>query len=54
VGRFGWDGGLGTSWYIDPREEMVTILLTQASFTSAIVPVWVRDFATTAYQAISA
>jgi len=54
VGRYGWDGGLGTSWYIDPREAMVTILLTQASFTSAIVPDWVRDFATSAYQAISA
>ena len=25
-GRYGWDGGLGTSWYSDPREEMVTIL----------------------------
>ena len=22
-GRFGWDGGLGTSWYSDPQEEMV-------------------------------
>ena len=20
-GRFGWDGGYGTSWYVDPREE---------------------------------
>src|SRR5260370_36530958 len=28
-GRYGWDGGLGTSWYSDPREEMVTILMTQ-------------------------
>src|SRR6266567_2180526 len=26
-GRFGWDGGMGTSWYSDPREEMVTILM---------------------------
>src|SRR5437899_7603057 len=29
-GRYGWDGGLGTSWHSDPREEMVTILLTQS------------------------
>ncbi len=28
-GRFGWDGGLGTSWYSDPREEMIGILMTQ-------------------------
>jgi CubicO group peptidase (beta-lactamase class C family) len=29
IGKFGWDGGLGTSWYSDPEEDMVTILLTQ-------------------------
>src|SRR5438876_6395586 len=23
-GRYGWDGGMGTSWYSDPREDMVT------------------------------
>src|SRR3989442_12331013 len=34
-GRFGWDGGLGTSWYSDPQEEMVTILMTQCAWTSA-------------------
>ena len=28
-GRFGWDGGLGTSGYSDPKEEMVAILMTQ-------------------------
>src|SRR5581483_10767722 len=28
VGQFGWDGGLGTSWRTDPREEMVLVLLT--------------------------
>ena len=28
-GRFGWDGGLGTSWYSDPNEDMVAILMTQ-------------------------
>src|SRR3989441_1259133 len=33
-GRFGWDGGMGTSWYSDPTEEMVTILLTQPRWTS--------------------
>src|SRR3989440_8602523 len=29
VGKYGWDGGLGTSWYSDPREDMATILMTQ-------------------------
>ena len=36
VGRFGWDGGLGTSWYSDPREAMVTILMTQRAWTSPV------------------
>jgi CubicO group peptidase (beta-lactamase class C family) len=53
AGKYGWDGGLGTSWYVDPAEEMITILLTQASFTSAIVPPVVRDFWTSAYQVIA-
>jgi CubicO group peptidase (beta-lactamase class C family) len=52
VGRFGWDGGLGTSWYSDPREKMVTILMTQRAFTSASPPDVCRDFWTLAYQAI--
>jgi CubicO group peptidase (beta-lactamase class C family) len=52
IGKFGWDGGLGTSWYVDPREEMITILMTQAAFTSPSAPPVVRDFWTGAYQAI--
>ena len=43
-GRFGWDGGLGTSWYSDPAEEMVTILLTQRAWTSPNPPDVHRDF----------
>jgi CubicO group peptidase (beta-lactamase class C family) len=30
VGTFGWDGGLGTTWYCNPREHMVSILMGQA------------------------
>jgi CubicO group peptidase (beta-lactamase class C family) len=51
-GRYGWDGGLGTSWYSDPREEMVTILMTQRSWTSPSPPDVCLDFWTSAYQAI--
>lgn len=51
-GRFGWDGGLGTSWYSDPREEMVTILMTQRAWTSPSPPDVCLDFWTLAYQAI--
>jgi len=28
-GRYGWDGGFGTSWYNDPTRDLVVILMTQ-------------------------
>ncbi len=49
-GRYGWDGGMGTSWYSDPKEDMVIILMTQCAFASpspANIYFW-----TLAYQAI--
>jgi CubicO group peptidase (beta-lactamase class C family) len=52
VGSYGWDGGLGTSWRSDPSEDMVTILLTQASWTAPVPPRVSRDLWTLAYQAI--
>ena len=52
VGTFGWDGGLGTSWYTDPREDMVTILMTSRAWDSPNPPAICRDFWTSAYQAI--
>lgn len=51
-GRYGWDGGLGTSWYSDPKEDMVIILMTQRAWTSASPPHVCLDFWTSAYQAI--
>jgi CubicO group peptidase (beta-lactamase class C family) len=52
VGTFGWDGGLGTTWYCDPREHMVSILMTQAMWTSPAPPMVSLDFRTAACQAI--
>jgi CubicO group peptidase (beta-lactamase class C family) len=51
-GRYGWDGGLGTSWHVDPREELIGILMTQAAWTSPSGPDVYHDFWTSAYQAI--
>ncbi|GIF73639.1 serine hydrolase [Asanoa siamensis] len=51
-GRYGWDGGLGTSWRVDPAEEMITILMTQRAWLSPSPPPILRDFWTLAYQAI--
>jgi CubicO group peptidase (beta-lactamase class C family) len=52
VGQYGWDGGLGTIWRNDPAEEMVTILLTNATWTSPNPPDVARDFLTAAYASI--
>jgi hypothetical protein len=41
-----------TSWYADPREDMVVILMTQRAWTSPNPPSVCRDFWTLAYQAI--
>jgi CubicO group peptidase (beta-lactamase class C family) len=50
-GRFGWDGGLGTSWFSDPAEEMVAILMTQRAGFALASNVYL-DFWTTVYAAI--
>ncbi|MDB4896666.1 MAG: serine hydrolase [Firmicutes bacterium] len=51
-GRFGWNGGLGTSGYSDPGKELVGILMTQRLIDSPQSPGVYRDFWTSAYQAI--
>jgi CubicO group peptidase (beta-lactamase class C family) len=43
-GRFGWDGGYGTSWYCDPREQLTGILLTQRMMDSPQPPRAFLDF----------
>jgi CubicO group peptidase (beta-lactamase class C family) len=50
-GRFGWDGGYGTSGYSDPEEDMVGILMTQRLVSSESSGLY-GDFWTSAYQAI--
>lgn len=43
-GAFGWDGGLGTSWYCDPARQLIGVLLTQRAWTSPNPPDVCRDF----------
>ena len=50
-GRYGWDGGLGTSWYNDPRESMIGIVMTQR-LTSPTSPPVADDFWTGVYASI--
>jgi CubicO group peptidase (beta-lactamase class C family) len=51
-GRFGWDGAFGTSWYVDPREQLVGILLVQRRPDRLALPPVTLDFWTSAYQLI--
>jgi CubicO group peptidase (beta-lactamase class C family) len=52
-GRFGWDGGLGLSAYVDPAESLVGILFTQRLVTSPEPPKVYTDFWTGAYAALA-
>jgi CubicO group peptidase (beta-lactamase class C family) len=54
VGRYGWNGGLGTVWFNDPRERLIGILLTQRLWQSPQQPEVVQDFETGAYAALAA
>ena len=51
-GRYGWDGGWGTSWYVDPSEGLIGILFTQRVWDATGVPKVYHDFWNSAYAAI--
>ncbi len=51
VGRYGWDGGTGTSWWADPAEELTGILLSQRLAFPLVSPLYL-DFWTSVYQSI--
>jgi CubicO group peptidase (beta-lactamase class C family) len=43
-GSYGWDGGLGTSWYASPSTRTTGILLTSRSWTEPSPPPLFRSF----------
>lgn len=51
-GRFGWDGGIGTSAYTDPTEHLIGILMTQRLLDSPESSGVFRDFWTLGYLAV--
>jgi CubicO group peptidase (beta-lactamase class C family) len=53
-GRFGWDGGFGTSAYSDPQNDFIGILLTQRMMDSPEPPAVFEDFWTHAYRSLEA
>jgi CubicO group peptidase (beta-lactamase class C family) len=50
-GAFGWDGGLGSSWLVDPAADLIVIVLTQRMFESPALPQVHRDIQAAAYAA---
>ncbi len=51
-GRYGWDGGMGTSWFNDPNEGLVAILMTNRMWESPNPPDVCREFWKRAYESI--
>jgi CubicO group peptidase (beta-lactamase class C family) len=51
-GSFGWDGAFGTSWAVDPREQLVGILMIQRRPDALELPPVTRDFWNSAYPLI--
>jgi CubicO group peptidase (beta-lactamase class C family) len=52
-GAFGWDGGFGTSWLVDPRHDLTVIVMTQRLFESPRTPAVHRDIQAAAYRALA-
>jgi CubicO group peptidase (beta-lactamase class C family) len=51
-GAYGWDGGLGTTWLVDPVRNLVVIVLTQRMFESPTPPAVHREIQAAAYGAL--
>jgi CubicO group peptidase (beta-lactamase class C family) len=52
TGAFGWEGGFGTSWLVDPGRDLTVIVLTQRTFESSALPAVHRDIQAAAYAAL--
>jgi len=52
-GAFGWDGGFGSSWLVDPAHELAVIVLTQRMFETSAAPKVHRDIQAAAYSALA-
>jgi CubicO group peptidase (beta-lactamase class C family) len=52
-GAFGWNGGSGCSWRVDPDDELTVIVLTQRALESPELPQVHRDIQAAAYAALA-
>jgi CubicO group peptidase (beta-lactamase class C family) len=53
TGAFGWNGGYGTSWLVDPAAGVIVIVLTQRLFDSPELPAVHREIQAAAYAAVA-
>ena len=53
AGAFGWEGGLGSSWLVDPARHLVVIVLTQKLWDSPQLPAVHTELRDAAYAALS-
>ena len=53
AGAFGWDGGLGTSWLVDPVRDLAVVVLTQRMWDSPQPPAVHGDLQDAAYRALA-
>lgn len=51
-GRFGWDGGYGTTAYADPEEDLIGVFFSQRMMTSPQPPRSYVEFWTRVYEAV--
>jgi CubicO group peptidase (beta-lactamase class C family) len=52
-GAFGWDGGFGTSFLVDPNSDLIVIVLTQRMFETSQAPQVHRDIQAAAFSALA-
>ena len=52
TGAYGWDGGFGSSWLVDPVNDLVVIVLSQRMFESPEPPKVHSDIQAAAYAAL--
>ncbi len=53
TGAFGWNGGYGSSWLVDPSRDLIVIVQTQRLFDSPEPPPLHREIQAAAYAALA-
>jgi CubicO group peptidase (beta-lactamase class C family) len=52
-GSYGWAGGFGSTWLVDPVKQLIVIVLSQRMFESAGAPKAHEEIQAAAYAALA-